>query len=151
MSNTFDFNTTGRLASDPKLEFDKAGQPRTTFRLAVDDRKQMESGDWETRQTVFHDVVAFGKRAEAIAGTFQSGDAVLVMGKLKASINATQEKTYTNWNVHVAHMAPDPARSVVTIDRTSRGQSAAATVDQSVISADPWGTPAATTSPGISS
>lgn len=120
MSNTFEFHGPARLATDPTITYTATGTPRSTFRIAVDDRKQLEDGTWETAQTVFHDAVAFGKRAESIASMFQSGDAVLILGKLKASININEGKTYTNWSIKIAHMAPDPARAHISIDRTPR-------------------------------
>lgn len=151
MSNTFDFNSPGRLASDPELSFTASGSARTTFRVAVDDRRQLDSGAWETTQTVFHDVVSFGKKAEAIAGMYMKGDAVLIMGKLKASINTTNDKTYTNWDIHVSHMAPNPALAVVTIDRSNRAQAASATMAQEHEQAATWSAPTAEQSPGIDS
>ncbi|TDD65404.1 hypothetical protein E1262_25340 [Jiangella aurantiaca] len=68
MSNAFPASPAGRIATDPKLV--AGANPRLTFRLAVDDRAQ-EDGQWITKQTVFHDVVVFGRSAETYARLYR--------------------------------------------------------------------------------
>ena len=84
MGNRFDAYLAGRVATEPTLGTTKDGQPWVRFRLAVDDRSQNgETGEWEKSQTVFHDVVAFGRLAERTVGTVHSGDAVIAHGEFR--------------------------------------------------------------------
>ena len=74
MGNTFDAYLAGRIATEPTLGTTKDGRPWTKFRLAVDDRmRSAETGEWEKAQTIFHDVVAFGRLAERTFGTMHVG------------------------------------------------------------------------------
>jgi single-strand DNA-binding protein len=82
MGNTFDAHLAGRIATEPTLGTTKDGRPWTKFRLAVDDRmRNAETGEWENAQTIFHDVVAFGRLAERTFGTLHVGDAVIAHGE----------------------------------------------------------------------
>lgn len=117
MSNAFPASPAGRIATDPKLV---AGvNPRLTFRLAVDDRAQGPDGQWATRQTVFHDVVVFGRSAETFARLYRKGDPVLVAGELRFTTYKTQGGDQRTGTQIVARLvAPDPRLVTVTIDRS---------------------------------
>lgn len=55
-----------------------------SFRVAVEDRVRNDTtGEWEKSQTVFHDVLAFGKLAERAADTLRTGDAVIAQGEFR--------------------------------------------------------------------
>ena len=87
MGNTFDAYLAGRIATEPTLGTTKDGRSWTKFRLAVEDRmRNPETGEWENAQTIFHDVVAFGRLAERTFGTLHVGDAVIAHGEFRFRI-----------------------------------------------------------------
>jgi single-strand DNA-binding protein len=123
MSNAFPASPAGRIATDPKLV--AGANPRLNFRLAVDDRAQ-EDGRWITKQTVFHDVVVFGRSAETFARLYRKGDPVIVAGELRFTTYETQggEKR-TGTQIVARLVAPDPRLVTVTIDRSRQADRAA--------------------------
>lgn len=123
MSNRFPVSVTGRLATDPSLSTATAS-PLVKFRLAVDDRRQAPDGSWETRQTVFHDVAAWGRLAEVAADQLRRGDAVVVAGTLKFDTYQQDGKERTRSEIVADAIGPDLRLSTVTIDRTARGAAA---------------------------
>jgi single-strand DNA-binding protein len=124
MSNAFPASPAGRIATDPKLV---AGvNPRLNFRLAVDDRAQGPDGQWTTRQTVFHDVVVFGRSAETFARLYRKGDPVIVAGELRFTTYETQGGEQRTGTQIVARLvAPDPRLATVRIDRSRQPDRAA--------------------------
>ncbi|WP_158603073.1 single-stranded DNA-binding protein [Jiangella rhizosphaerae] len=127
MSNTFPASPAGRIANDPKLV--AGANPRLTFRLAVDDRAQ-EDGQWITKQTVFHDVVVFGRSAETFARMYRKGDPVIVAGELRFTNYETKGGEQRTGTQIVARLvAPDPRLVTVTIDRSRQADHAAAGVE----------------------
>jgi single-strand DNA-binding protein len=82
--NRFEASMAGRVATAPSMGESRDGQPWAKFRMAVDDRvRNPGTGEWETAQTIFHDVVVFGKLAERAIDRLQTGDAVLVQGEFR--------------------------------------------------------------------
>ena len=71
----------GHLTKDPELRYTPQGTPVSTFRIAVNTRyKQSE----ESREdTLFIDVVTFGKQAETCSQYLSKGKSVLVEGRLQ--------------------------------------------------------------------
>jgi single-strand DNA-binding protein len=71
----------GNLTKDPELRYTPQGTPVSTFRIAVNTRyKQSE----ESREdTLFIDVVTFGKQAETCSQYLNKGKSVLVEGRLQ--------------------------------------------------------------------
>lgn len=71
----------GNLTKDPELRYTPQGTPVSTFRIAVNTRyKQSE----EAREdTLFIDVVTFGKQAETCSQYLSKGKSVLVEGRLQ--------------------------------------------------------------------
>ena len=89
------------------------------FRLAVDDRSQnAETGEWVKLQTIFHDVVAFGRLAERTVGTVYSGDAVIAQGELRfRSYEGPGGMTHTGTQFVATRLGPDILLSDVTVHR----------------------------------
>jgi single-strand DNA-binding protein len=82
--NRFDAQLVGRIATEPALATTQGGQSWTKFRVAVEDRARNDvTGEWERAQTIFHDVVAFGKLAERMVGALRVGDPVLAQGEFR--------------------------------------------------------------------
>src|SRR5919106_94137 len=116
MGNRFDAYLAGRLATEPTLSTTKDGKPWVKFRLAVDDRSpNRETGEWETSQTIFHDVVAFGRLAERTVGTVHSGDAVIAQGELRfRSYEGPGGMTHAGTQFVATRLGPDILLSEVT-------------------------------------
>jgi len=80
----------GRLTRDPDLRYTPAGQPVTTFRLAV--TRQYVGKEGRQEETCFVNVVVWGKRAEVCAEHLKKGTPVFVEGRLASREWETQDK-----------------------------------------------------------
>jgi single-strand DNA-binding protein len=71
----------GNLTKDPELRYTPQGTPVASFRIAVNSRFKQTS---ELREeTLFIDVVTFGKQAETCSQYLSKGRPVLVEGRLQ--------------------------------------------------------------------
>src|SRR3990172_8626582 len=71
----------GNLTKDPELRYTPQGTPVASFRIAVNSRyKQAEES---REETLFIDVVTFGKQAETCSQYISKGKSVLVEGRLQ--------------------------------------------------------------------
>lgn len=64
----------GRLGADPEMAYTQEGEPRTTFRLAVD------VGYGDKKRTDWIRVTVWGKQAESVNAYCKKGAKVLVDG-----------------------------------------------------------------------
>lgn len=89
----------GNLTRDPELRYTPAGMGVASFGLAVNTPigKKDENGNRKT-ETLFVDVVAFGKQAEVVAEYLKKGRPVFIEGRLTFR---TWEDT--NGNKHSKH------------------------------------------------
>ncbi|MBI4824006.1 MAG: single-stranded DNA-binding protein [Nitrospirae bacterium] len=71
----------GNLTKDPELRYTPQGTPVSSFRIAVN-RKYKQS-DTMKDETLFIDVVVFGKQAESVSQYLSKGSSVLVEGRLQ--------------------------------------------------------------------
>lgn len=72
----------GHLGRDPEVRYTGSGTPVANLRIATNERRRSQSGEWE-EQTEWHQVVCFGKTAE-IAGQYLSkGRQVYIEGRLQ--------------------------------------------------------------------
>jgi single-strand DNA-binding protein len=119
MGNRFNAYLAGRVATEPTLGTTKDGKPWVRFRLAVDDRSpNADTGEWEKSQTIFHDVVAFGRLAERTVGTVHSGDAVIAHGEFRfRSYEGPGGMTHTGTQFVASRLGPDILLSDVTVHR----------------------------------
>jgi len=76
----------GRAAFDPRQHVTKANKPMTTCRLAVD----ATGHNAEDQQTVWFDVLAFGRNAEALAAV-EKGQMLSAMGRVTKSVYRAQD------------------------------------------------------------
>ncbi len=67
----------GRVGTDPEMHYADSGNAVTTFRVATDRRRQ--NADTETD---WHNVVCWGKQAEAVNTYVGKGDRIYVSGSL---------------------------------------------------------------------
>jgi len=117
MSNRFPLSVAGRIATDPELSTGQSGS-RTAFRLAVDDRVRDPSGHWSTAQTVFHDVVVWGRLAEAAAEQLAKGDPIVLSGEIRYRTWTADDGTIrTSSAIHADALGPDLRLARVQVDR----------------------------------
>jgi single-strand DNA-binding protein len=74
----------GNLGADPELRFTQAGQAVLNLRVATTEAFLGKDGQWQER-TDWHNVVVWGKRAEALAKILRKGARVVVEGGLRSS------------------------------------------------------------------
>lgn len=71
----------GNLTKDPELRYTPQGTPVGSLRLAVNTR--IKHSDELKEETLFIDVVVFGKQAETCGQYLSKGSSVLVDGRLQ--------------------------------------------------------------------
>jgi single-strand DNA-binding protein len=118
--NRFDAYLAGRVATTPVLGQSQDGRPWAKFRLAVDDRsRNAETGEWEKSQTIFHDVVVFGKLAERTVAALRSGDPVLAQGEFRfQSYRDAEGRTRTGTSFVASRLGPDILLTDVAVSRS---------------------------------
>lgn len=71
----------GNLTRDPELRYTPSGTPVTSFGIAVNTR--YKQSDEMKEETLFIDIVVFGKQAESCSQYLSKGNPVLVEGRLQ--------------------------------------------------------------------
>ncbi len=71
----------GNLTKDPELRYTPQGTAVTSFRIAVNSR--YKQSDELKSETLFIDIVVFGKQAESCSQYLSKGRPVLVEGRLQ--------------------------------------------------------------------
>jgi len=84
----------GNLTKDPELRYTPKGTPVGTFRIAVNNRLSKEK-----QETLFIDVIAFGKVAESSSKYLGKGSSVLVEGRLHERHWETDGQQRTKYEV----------------------------------------------------
>lgn len=74
----------GNLGADPELRSTASGTAILSMRIAVNERRKDQSGEW-TDYTNWVDAVMFGSRAESVSRFLQKGSKVAVEGRLRYS------------------------------------------------------------------
>lgn len=74
----------GNLTRDPELRATTSGTSVLTFSVAVNERRQNKSGEWEDYAN-YVDCTMFGKRAESLSRILAKGTKVAVQGSLRYS------------------------------------------------------------------
>lgn len=72
----------GNLTRDPELRYIPSGMAVTDIRLAVNDRRKSQTGEW-IEETTFVDVTLWGRQAEVASEYLTKGSPLLVEGRLK--------------------------------------------------------------------
>lgn len=75
---------TGNLTREPQLRNTQSGTAVLSFGIAVNDRRQNASGNWEDVPNFF-ECVTFGNRATALSDILTKGMKVSIAGKLHYS------------------------------------------------------------------
>lgn len=71
----------GFLGNDPKV-IDKEGKKFVALRLATTDSYKDDSGQWQDKESVWHDVLVFRPAAVQFAEKLKKGDKVELIGSL---------------------------------------------------------------------
>jgi single-strand DNA-binding protein len=66
------------VVKEPELKFDKNGQAICFVRVAWNDNRRNEQGEWETQATVYATVKTFGNLAVNVAESFVKGMPMVV-------------------------------------------------------------------------
>ena len=72
----------GNLTRDPELRYIPSGMAVTDIRLAINDRRKGQNGEW-IEETTFVDVTLWGRQAEIASEYLTKGSPLLVEGRLK--------------------------------------------------------------------
>ena len=72
----------GNLTKDVELKYTQSGLAVTDVRLAVNDRRKTQSGEW-VEETTFVDVTLWGRTAEVAGEYLSKGAPVMIEGRLK--------------------------------------------------------------------
>ena len=100
------WNGTGRLTRDAEFINTKKGTPMSKFRLAVNDRRNDE--------TLFVNILCFGKMAENLNPLLLKGRLVAITGKLKIEDYEDENQNKRNSVCIMADqisLGPDPSNS----------------------------------------
>ena len=74
----------GNLGADPELRNTASGTAILSLRVAVNERRKDQSGEW-TDCVNWVDAVMFGARAESVSRYLQKGSKVSISGRLRYS------------------------------------------------------------------
>ncbi len=72
----------GNLGQDPELRNTKSGTAVVNLRIATNERRRNQEGQWDNH-TEWHSVVAFGKTAENINRFMKKGRQLFIEGRLQ--------------------------------------------------------------------
>lgn len=72
----------GNLGADPELRYTQSQMPVCSLRMATNERRKNDSGEW-VDQTEWHRVVAFGKQAENASQYLSKGRQAFVEGRIR--------------------------------------------------------------------
>ncbi|WP_420579654.1 single-stranded DNA-binding protein [Reichenbachiella sp.] len=78
----------GRLGNDPELRTFDSGKKMTAFSLATNETYYNNKGE-KVEDTQWHNIVAWGKKAETIDSYLKKGSEIAIQGKL---VNRKYEK-----------------------------------------------------------
>lgn len=104
----------GRLGADPELRYTTGGRAILKFRLATNESWKDQNGQKQER-TDWHNVVIWGKRAEALNGMLEKGRRVGIDGRIRSGKYEAKDGT-TKYRVDIE------AQNLVLLDGRSRGR-----------------------------
>lgn len=90
MAGEVTITITGNLVADPELRFTPSGDAVANFTVASTPRVFKDNA-WTDGDPMFLKVAAWRKMGENVAESFQKGDRVIVVGKLKPHTWTTKE------------------------------------------------------------
>lgn len=72
----------GRLVADPELRFTQSGKAACNIRIAANDSRKTDAGEWENTEQIFISATIWEADGEAAAEALAKGDKVLVTGRI---------------------------------------------------------------------
>ncbi|AZA08729.1 single-stranded DNA-binding protein [Corynebacterium pseudopelargi] len=72
----------GNLVAEPELRYSQTGKAVLNMRVAVNDSRKNDMGEWENSNNLFFNATVWGDQAEQLANVLHKGMRVLVQGKL---------------------------------------------------------------------
>jgi single-strand DNA-binding protein len=73
----------GRLTRDPEIRYTPNGAAVANLRLAVNERRPSRTGQAPQDETLFVDVVVWGRSAEVVQQYLRKGRRILIEGRLR--------------------------------------------------------------------
>lgn len=95
----------GNLTADAELRYTNAGKGVVNLRVACNERRKTETGEWVDGDSVFLDVNCW-RNAEAIAG-LRKGAKVLILGTLRANDYEKDGVKIKAYRVNADHVAEE--------------------------------------------
>jgi single-strand DNA-binding protein len=99
----------GRLGTDPELRYTTGGRAILKFRMATNESWKDARGEKQER-TDWHNVVIWGKRAEALNGILSKGRRIGIDGRIRTSSYEAKEGGGKRYRVDIE------AQNVVLLD-----------------------------------
>jgi single-strand DNA-binding protein len=100
MAQAAQITFSGVLGTDPELRFTAAGIAVTTINVAVGERRQNKTGDWEDAGTSWFRVTVWNKPAEHAAESLKRGNRVMVTGVIRQTEYTDKDGARrTSWEV----------------------------------------------------
>ena len=130
-------SVTGRITSDPDLQFGQSGKARATFSIAVNHSAKDQQGNWQDTGATFLRVTLWEHQAEQAAEKLQKGMRVTARGRIETRAYKAQDGTEgTSLEMRVDDIGP-------ALDKyPPKGQHAPQQPPQAAQpQPDPWSTP----------
>ena len=86
-------SVTGRITSDPDLQFGQSGKARATFSIAVNHSAKDQQGNWQDTGATFLRVTLWEHQAEQAAEKLQKGMRVTARGRIETRAYKAQDGT----------------------------------------------------------
>ena len=116
----------GNVARPPKLRTVTSGALVADFRLACTPRRQDKaSGDWSDGETLWFGITCWRALADNAAASLQTGDRVVVTGRLATRSWQGEDGVERNGlEIEASSVGLDLSRGTATLKRSSRGSAA---------------------------
>lgn len=118
MSIKHQISGAGFLASAPKIETSKTGKEFLIVQIGEKERVRAADGTWSDGDRVFHRALITGTLATWVEQHLVKGDPLIFSGALSFSNYTTGQRTNHQLTLEISHLAPDPRRIPIIIDRT---------------------------------
>ena len=112
----------GNLTDDPELRYTPNGAAVAKFRVAVNRRYKVQSGEWKDGDTSYFTVNAWRTLAENVAESLTRGANVIVVGRLQQRSWETQEgDKRTVIEIEADEVGPSLRWATAKVEKQSRG------------------------------
>jgi single-strand DNA-binding protein len=136
--NDTEIHLVGNLTAAPELRFTPSGAAVANFTVASTPRRfNKQTNAWEDQEALFMRCSIWRQAAENVAETFNSGDRVLVIGKLKQRSFEKDGQKRSVMELEVDEIGPSLKWATAKVSRVGRASN-----DTSGGSDDPWTNPA---------